>query len=194
MAWLSLGTTFTSFRGTSPALGSPHGCMKGSHMKNVSTGAGLCVLGLCIVGYPLVNRISTRAEAGVPAAGAVAAAALAQDPPAPKVVWYGVTRATYFNNDHQVVFRAWSDGRLEATMGRMVCGANGPAWDVFGGYDACRDWTPVGNNPQGIVSASDLNGDGAVDGNDLGRLLANWGPIGAGAFPQSDCPLALINP
>jgi hypothetical protein len=28
------------------------------------------------------------------------------------------------------------------------------------------------------TTRSDLNGDGFVDGADLGRLLANWGPCG----------------
>jgi len=165
-------------------------------MKNMSTGTGLALLAAAIVAHPFANSLAPDANAvGVSSvAPAVAAAALAQDPPEPKVVWYGVTSAVYYGDQHQVVFRAWSDGRLEATMGRMICNVNGPSWDVYQGNDECREWTPVGNNPQGIVSASDLNGDGSVDGNDLGRLLANWGPVGAGAFPPSDCPLGLINP
>ena len=32
----------------------------------------------------------------------------------------------------------------------------------------------------GRVTAADLNGDGVVDGADLGQLLANWGGPGAG--------------
>ena len=70
--------------------------------------------------------------------------------------------------------------------------------------------------------AGDLNGDGVIDGADLGQLLVAWGPcqsceadlsangVGDGAdlgqlladwgdaprqdIPPSDCPLVLINP
>jgi hypothetical protein len=190
LAWLLLGATFTSFRGTSPALGSPHGCMKGSHMKNVSTGAGLCVLGLCIVGYPLVDRISTRAEAGVPAAGAVAAAALAQDPPAPTIVWYAVSGDTIF----QAVWRAWSNGRIE--MRRVqLSGWMDSSWCANNvGYPCKTPWIVVSDPGEGYSAAADLNFDEAVDGVDLGVLLGKWGPAPRLTTPPSDCPLALINP
>jgi hypothetical protein len=188
LARLMLGATFTSFRGTSPALGSPHGCMKGSHMKNVSTGAGLCVLGLCIVGYPLVDRISTRAEAGVQAAGVVAVAALAQDPPAPTIVWYGTGPS---NTGATLVFRAWSSGRIEVRAGNLSGNSNG----TCGWVDTCfAGWQVISDPAQGLTFDADLNFDQAVDGVDLGMLLGKWGPAPRNPVPPSDCPLALINP
>ena len=170
-------------------------------MKNVSTGAGLCVLGLCIVGYPLVDRISTRAEAGVPAAGAVAAAALAQDPPAPTIVWYG-TDTVLQSVTSQVwccstIWRAWSDGKVEAMVTRrQTTGYNVNYFDTW-----CSDsgfctsgWKIVSSPAQGLTFNADLNFDEAVDGADLGELLAKWGPAPRNPVPPSDCPLALINP
>ncbi len=157
-------------------------------MKNVSTGAGLCVLGLCIVGYPLVERISTRAEAGVPAAGAVVAAALAQDPPAPTIVWYGVSQG---DNTNAILYRAWSDGRVEGlavVRSFPQCGAEFPT------LSPCGAWKVLAYSSQGLTFDADLNSDQAVDGDDLGALLAKWGPAPRNPVPPSDCPLALINP
>jgi hypothetical protein len=154
-------------------------------MKNVSTGAGLCVLGLCIVAYPLVDRLGTRAEAGIPAAGAVAAAALAQDPPAPTIVWYGVVQNYYWNGI--TVVRAWSNGRVEAKHRYLDpnCGVSSPL---------CSQWIVVSDPADGLTFDADLNFDQAVDGVDLGMLLGKWGPAPRNPVPPSDCPLALINP
>jgi hypothetical protein len=59
-------------------------------MKNISTGFGLCVLGLGIAAWPVLDRLMPQANAvGVGSvAPAVAAAALAHDPPGPTIVWY----------------------------------------------------------------------------------------------------------
>ena len=156
-------------------------------MKNVSTGAGLCVLGLCIVGYPLVDRISTRAEAGVPAAGAVAAAALAQDPPAPTIVWYGVGSNGTQSGMH-VIWRAWSDGTVEFKHVPWTSPGCSPFIPCTSG------WIIASTAQEGLAAAADLNFDQAVDGVDLGELLAKWGPAPRNPVPPSDCPLALINP
>ncbi len=151
----------------------------------------MCVLGLCIVAYPLVDRLGTRAEAGIPAAGAVAAAALGQDPPEPTIVWYqAVARpagAGFW------LIRAWSNGRIEARWTTTQvnklesCDPNASPF--------CQSqWFVVNNPAQGLTFDADLNFDQAVDGADLGMLLAKWGPAPRNPVPPSDCPLALINP
>jgi hypothetical protein len=147
-------------------------------MKNVSTGAGLCVLGLCIVGYPLVDRISTRAEAGIPATGAVAAAALAQDPPAPTVVWMGVSMP---DNFRMAYHRLWSDGRMEMRAVDLDFQSTGAACETLmrptANPQCTTEWVEVPAPPggNGFACRTDLNGDRAVDGVDLGMLLGDWG-------------------
>jgi hypothetical protein len=167
-------------------------------MKNVSTGAGLCVLGLCIVGYPLVDRIGTRAEAGIPAAGAVAAAALAQDPPAPTIVWYGVCPPGLASgyNTTGVLFRAWSNGRIEYKTFWPPVGQNVASCELWLGPSTTGPcgWRVFSDPSAGLTFNADLNFDEAVDGVDLGELLAKWGPAPRNPVPPSDCPLALINP
>ena len=58
-------------------------------MKNVTTGLGLCVLGVGIAAYPVLDHLVPRADAGAPrGAGAIIAAATAQV--TPTIVWYGI--------------------------------------------------------------------------------------------------------
>jgi hypothetical protein len=145
-------------------------------MKNVSTGFGLCVLGLGIAAWPIFDRLVPQANAvGVGSvAPVVAAAALAQNPLVPTIVWMD----SAYSESYEVTIlqRMWSDGRLE--MRSVVT-------DVF--YDgvcyslrqpSCStQWfevpAPPGGN--GFACRTDLNGDRAVDGVDLGLILASWG-------------------
>jgi hypothetical protein len=160
-------------------------------MKNVSTGFGLCIVGLGLAAWPVLDRLMPQASAvGVGSvAPAVAAAALAQDPPAPTIVWYG----TQGSSDRVgTLYRAWSDGRVE------IRGWYWPEINhcVTGGSTVvCRTpWIVINDPAQGLTFDADLNFDQAVDGNDLGMLLAKWGPAPRNPVPPSDCPLALINP
>jgi hypothetical protein len=165
-------------------------------MRQVSTGLGLCVLGLCIVAYPLVDRLGTRAEAGIPAAGAVAAAALAQGPPEPSIVWYGTVPPTSSSSNSSVgmIFRAWSNGRIEYKPFMPYQPFTGGACDIWLGNSPGCTWRVFSDPAQGLTFDADLNFDEAVDGADLGELLAKWGPAPRNPVPPSDCPLALINP
>jgi hypothetical protein len=166
-------------------------------MRNVSTGFGLCIVGLGIAAWPVLDRLMPQANAvGVGSvAPAVAAAALAQDPPVPTIVWYD----THYNlgTGSLFILRAWSDGRIEFKMGTTVCTPNGPALTNLCG-SCCPDshlrWGVISSPAQGLTFDADLNFDEAVDGADLGMLLAKWGPAPRNPVPPSDCPLALINP
>ena len=161
-------------------------------MKNVSTGFGLCIVGLGIAAWPVLDRLMPQANAvGVGSvAPAVAAAALAQDPPAPTIVWYGLSSPALSNGGYftGALFRAWSDGKVEAKWFLP----NGPSGCSFSGTHC--DWQVISTAAQGLTFDADLNFDHAVDGNDLGLLLAKWGPAPRNPVPPSDCPLALINP
>ena len=143
-------------------------------MKNISTGFGLCVLGLGIAAWPVLDRLMPQANAvgiGTTAVTAVAAAATAQDPPAPTVVWMGVTTRTsssYKDN----LYRLWSNGRLE-----MCCVGYSSDCSEAGS----SDWREVAPPPSGngFACRTDLNGDRSVDGVDLGIMLSAWGPSAA---------------
>jgi hypothetical protein len=172
-------------------------------MKNLSTGTGLALLAAAIVAYPFASSLAPNANAvgvGTTAVSAVAAAATAQG--APTIVWY---QAVGGNGDNYVVFRAWSDGRIEGTQGYFYT----QSVTVGNTTYTCRNWASnmgspsvCGASPWRVVSdpASgysfrfDGNNDDSVDGVDLGQMLAAWGPVTRDPVPPSDCPLNLINP
>jgi hypothetical protein len=164
-------------------------------MKNISTGFGLCIVGLGIAAWPVLDRLMPQANAVGVGSVAPAVAALAQNPPAPTIVWYG-TEYNYVSNIMYVV-RAWSDGKMELKMGAPNCNANCVLWqNVCGG--GCPDgqfrWVVINDPSQGLTYRSDINFDSKVDGADLGTLLADWGDAPRQDIPPSDCPLNLVNP
>jgi hypothetical protein len=160
-------------------------------MKNISTGFGLCVLGLGIAAWPVLDRIMPTANASaVTAAAAVTTAATGQT--APTIVWYGVSQ-TGTDARFGAVYRAWSDGRIEmrqwAKPVLYICGGSS------GGTAICCDpWVVINDPAQGLTFRSDINFDEKVDGADLATLLTDWGNAPRQDIPPSDCPLALINP
>ena len=160
-------------------------------MKNISTGTGIALLAGAIAAYPILDRVMPRAEAGPTHLAAVVAAATAQVPPEPTIVWYG--SSTYSDNYsaiRPVVFRAWSDGRLD--FKRIDANASGGA---CGGNVGCSSqWFQFSSFTDGLQARSDINFDSKVDGADLGTLLADWGDAPRRDIAPSDCPLNLINP
>jgi hypothetical protein len=162
-------------------------------MKHVSTGFGLCIVGLGIAAWPVLDRLMPQANAlGVGSVTpAVVAGALAQDPPAPTIVWYQAMARP--NGYGFWLVRAWSDGRIEARYtqtGNTRLEDCNPNASPF-----CQSqWYVVNDPAQGLTFDADLNFDQAVDGVDLGMMLAKWGPAPRNPVPPSDCPLALINP
>jgi hypothetical protein len=160
-------------------------------MKNISTGFGLALLAGSILAYPFVSSLapSANASAMTAAASAVSIAATAQT--GPTIVWYGVVSPASGQSaiTQGVLFRAWSDGRVEykifnpqtqynqCTLPGLTCG-----WQLFS------------DPAQGLTYRSDINFDEKVDGADLGQLLSDWGNAPRQDIPPSDCPLALINP
>jgi hypothetical protein len=167
-------------------------------MKNLSTGTGLALLATAIVAYPFVNRISSvdqTAHASVPAV-AITAAATAQANPEPTIVWYGAVQGGSGGNlrDKLVIVRAWSDGRVEMTLG-----APGSSTGSLGNYDvwysnSLGTWITISDPSQGYTYRSDINFDERVDGADLAQLLADFGDAPRQDIRPSDCPLNLINP
>jgi hypothetical protein len=156
-------------------------------MKNISTGFGLCVLGLGIAAWPVLDRLAPSANASAVTAAAAAVSTVATAQTGPTIVWYGVSGGS--------VFRAWSNGRIEVTYGGFqTTGLNCLRWMPGSTIPLCELWQVVSDPAQGLTYRSDLNFDEKVDGADLGQLLADWGNAPRQDIPPSDCPLALINP
>lgn len=170
-------------------------------MKNLSTGTGLAILAGAALAYPFVSSLAPNANAvgvGPTAVSAVAAAATAQG--APTIVWYGVSPPVALSGVQWmgVVFRAWSDGRIEYRpfFPGMPYTPEGSAatCNMYQGPGSGCGWRVFSDPAQGLTFDADLNFDEAVDGVDLGMMLAKWGPAPRNPVPPSDCPLALINP
>lgn len=153
-------------------------------MKNISTGAGLAILGLGIAVHPLLTGLASSATASAsttPAAGVLASTASAQA--GPTVVWFGVTEIAYVNNQTRgglKFYRLWSDGRLEY---RYHC--NAPCGLVGDMSDWIEIPPPPGGN--GFACRTDINGDRKVDGSDLSFVLNAWGQEG-GCEPEATYP------
>ncbi len=156
-------------------------------MKNVSTGFGLCVLGLGIAAWPILDRLAPSANASAVTAAASAVSTAATGQTAPTIVWYGMVAAGT-GTDWIVFGRAWSNGRIET---RRIAPLNNWCGSTL---NCVGPWQVVSDPAEGLTSAADLNFDQAVDGADLGQLLADWGNAPRQDIPPSDCPLALINP
>ena len=159
-------------------------------MKNVTTGLGLCVLGVGIAAYPVLDHLVPRADAGAPrGGGAIVAAATGQVEPT--VVWYGQNYDSGYGR--QRMFRAWSDGRIECRSFAAVVNS-GSNYGYACRMEACSEWEVISSPSAGYTYRSDINFDSKVDGADLGTLLADWGDAPRHDIPPSDCPLNLINP
>ena len=143
-------------------------------MKNISTGAGLAVLGLGVAVHPLLSGLASSATASAstaPAAAAIASATAAQAEPT--VVWLGASAVVA----PQICYhRLWSDGRLERRQIQFAYSGSRCSYQESG---VCSDsgWVEVPPPPggDGITCRTDLNGDGAIGSADLSRLLNEWG-------------------
>jgi hypothetical protein len=177
-------------------------------MSKITTGVGLCALALSIVAFPIIDRALPRAEATVPTAAvqAIASAAHAQAGGEPTVVWYGVSDAKphpYWSGqgiEGKVLFRAWSDGTIEARIRYIAfpdasqCAANPGASPWIEPPYCGGGWKVISSPTEGFKAAADSNADEKVDGEDLAAVLSNWGDAPRVPFPPSDCPLNLVNP
>ena len=164
-------------------------------MTNLSTGTGIALLAGAIVAYPILDRVMPKADASATHAAAVIAAAAQAEP---TIVWYGIgARAAgayggsaggyVVNLPYDVVYRAWSDGRIEA---KRVCTGYG----CDSSLTPTAGWVVISDPAQGYTYRSDINFDSKVDGADLGTLLADWGDAPRHDITPSECPLSMINP
>ena len=88
-------------------------------MKNISTGAGLAIVGLGIALHPVLSHVLAATPNANAASPTSFVAATATGPAVPTVVWMGVTHNV--NTNTRCYDRMWSDGRIEV---RSVSGGN----------------------------------------------------------------------
>ena len=160
-------------------------------MKNAGLTIGMCAigLGLASIGINLNGNAATATPAAFNAG-----------PGEPTIVWYDsqFVGSGSFNGgegtyDLALVFRAWSDGTVEARRVRAVTSANYCNGNTEGSAcEATQGWFVISSPNEGLNAAADINFDARVDGADLARVLAAWGDAPRNAYPPSDCPLGLI--
>ena len=160
-------------------------------MKNISTGAGLVVLGLGIALHPLVSGLVAQATAAPSSPSASAAAAVASAVTAqagPTVVWMGVTDSIS-STGNLIYHRLWSDGRQELRAVRTSSGWNGCQFELSVSNCSSSVWREVPPPPggNGFACRTDINGDRLVDGADLSFVLNAWGQQG-GCEPEATYP------
>ena len=155
-------------------------------MKNISTGAGLAIVGLGIALHPVLSHVlasTPHANAATPASLVVSTG-----PAVPTVVWMGVTAGT---NGTRTYDRMWSDGRIEIRTVNVSTPFDSPC-----GYEVdplpCsfdNPWreVPPPTSGNGFACRSDINGDRIVNGADLAFVLDSWGQEG-GCEPEATYP------
>lgn len=158
-------------------------------MKNISTGAGLAILGLGIAVHPLLSGLASSATASAstaPAAATLAAASSAQTGGEPTVVWMASDWSHTYGT--QLLTRLWSDGRMERRTLNVTNEEDGTCG--FTVIDSClHDWVEIPPPPggNGFACRTDINGDRKVDGADLSFVLNAWGQEG-GCEPEATYP------
>lgn len=155
----------------------------------------LCGVGLCMIGGAMLLQSGTQAHAATSSIAAVASAvgSAAVTQAGPTVVWYGTSSpSNYYAVTPCFLFRAWSDGTIEAKMVGTGASYYGPCSPDT--LICSSTWRVISSPAQGFKAAADINADELVDGADLAQILGNWGDAPRVPFPPSDCPLNLINP
>ena len=155
-------------------------------MKNYATPLAIALvgLGLMSIGFNL-NGNQANATLAAPVT-------FNAGPDLPKIVWYDSVPAIYNGFTWRaVIYRAWSDGRIEA-RGHGNGALHGSGDCVASMTDCVTPWVVVASPSEGLNAQADINFDSRVNAEDLGIMLAAWGDAPRNDYPPSDCPLGLI--
>ena len=141
---------------------------------------GMLTIAVCMLTAKFVFESEPEAQASYAMAG----------DPEPTIVWYGTsTPNNSYLAEHQLLYRAWSNGLVEYKDIRVNYGSN-----CSEPISCAGGWTVVSHPNEGRAAMSDINGDESVDVLDLLTVIDRWGPAPHNFIPPSDCPLAMINP
>ena len=157
-------------------------------MKNISTGAGLAILGIGIALHPVLSHVLAATPNANAATPVSLVASTATGPAVPTVVWMAVAETHASSFDRCTYHRLWSDGRLERRQ-TIWQHASYPSVSCVPVFECSSDWLevppPAGSN--GFACRSDINGDSIVNGADLTIMLNAWGQEG-GCEPEATYP------
>ena len=152
-------------------------------MKQMSTGTGLCVLGLSIAVLGAAQLIGSKGgQAFAQSTGErhiVSASVLLSG-----MNQYGITE--------KWGYRIWSDNVIEMkvlSIGYILNSPNVYADQTLSASSAFKNWTQVDNGLTSFVPA-DVDANGSVDSADLGKVLVNYGETQNGNPPPPiDCTI-----
>lgn len=149
-------------------------------MKQVSTGTGLCVLGLGIAVLGAAQLVGSKGGQ-----------AFAQTGSERRIVNMGVysdVGCAYLG----MAYRVWSDGVIETRcLGQLSYNCGSPANYASNGY--ASSWAVVDNAQTPSYQATDTNIDGSVDAADLGKVLLDYGATQeVTPAPTIDCQTSTI--
>ena len=146
-------------------------------MKQISTGTGLCVLGLGIAVLGAAQMIGSRGNQ-----------AFAQSTGVRRIVSASVLSV----NPGKWGYRIWSDNVIEMkvlSIGYILNSPNVYADQTLSASSAFKNWTQVDNGLTSFVPA-DVDANGSVDSADLGKVLVNYGETQNGNPPPPiDCTI-----
>ena len=152
-------------------------------MKNAGMTGALVLIGAGLFANAFMGN--TQPVQAVPAPATVAVHGDVE----PTIVWYDA-QSVYLSSDWtHVIYRAWSDGTVEARVQVIVDSDN----NCEIGSLNCQGWIVISSPTEGLNAAADINFDEVVNGADLASLLAKWGDAPRNPMPPSDCPLGLLN-
>ena len=148
-------------------------------MRSITTGAGLAILGVCVLGAAAIS--SSKGNQ-----------AMAQTGSERRIVNMGVTGDAGIG----MAYRVWSDGVIET---RCVGGGYwiDPNTGV-GGWNYLQNgtqssWAVVENGQTPSFQPTDTNTDGSVDAADIGKVLLDYGATQeVTPVPTIDCQTSTI--
>ena len=150
-------------------------------LKQLSTGTGLCVLGLGIAVLGAAQLIGARENQ-----------AFAQTTGDRRIVSASVFHDSYYHSNWG--YRIWSDNVIEikvlsfgyfTTTGGEILHVN----QSLNEASPFKNWTQVDNGLTAFVPA-DVNASQTVDASDLGKVLVNYGETQEGNPPPPiDCTI-----
>jgi hypothetical protein len=145
-------------------------------MRSITTGAGLAILGACVLGAAAISS----SKGGQ---------AMAQTGSERRIVNVGCFsyQDDARKESYTVAYRCWSDGIIEQRKtGRLFYNTN----DWASSPDS---WIVIDNGQTPSVQPSDTNTDGSVDAADLGKVLLDYGATQqVTPAPTIDCQTSTI--
>jgi len=152
-------------------------------MKQISTGTGLCVLGLGIAVLGTAQLIGSKGSQ-----------AFAQVGSERRIVNMGEFCDSSNHQGH--AYRVWSDGVIENRCFGQFKVLNGGAFPAIYGWDTNysqnTSWQVVENGLTPSVQPSDTNSDGTVNAADLGKVLGDYGATQETTPVTIDCQTSTI--